>query len=414
MAAQRLLIVGLTFGLIFVEDLGRHASTATEPVKSVEMSAVVKGTNEFASDLYARLKDKTSENLFFSPYSISTALAMTYAGAAGETAKQMAQVLHFPVPESELHQTMTRLRDILRADKQAGFQLRVASRLWGQKGYEFLPEFLQATRKYYGAELGVLDFAQKTEAARQDINQWVEKQTEDKIKDLLAPGALDPSAKLVLTNAIYFKGNWQEQFSKNATKNAPFHISAAKEVSVPMMHQAEHFGYRASEDLQILEIPYAKGKLSMIVFLPKEIEGLSKLEKKLTEENLQGWTKGLGQQQVIVYVPRFKMTSQFSLKDTLQAMGMSLAFDDRKADFSRMSTGEGLYISAVVHKAFVDVNEEGTEAAAATGVVMMPTAAAPSREEPPTFRADHPFLFVIRENQTGAILFMGRVRNPKE
>ena len=161
-------------------------------------------------------------------------------------------------------------------------------------------------------------------------------------------------------------------------------------------------------------MPYAKGELSMIVLLPKEIEGLPQLEKKLTQENLQEWTKGLRRQKVIVYVPRFKMTSQFGLKDTLQAMGMTLAFDDRKADFSRMSRGEGLYISAVVHKAFVDVNEEGTEAAAATGVVMMPTAAPVRPEEPPVFRADHPFLFLIRENQTGSILFMGRVVNPRE
>ena len=377
-------------------------------------SAVVKGNNEFATDLYGRLKDKTSGNLFFSPYSISTALAMTYAGAAGETQKQMAEVLHFTVPEPELHEAMARLRSSLLADKKKGYELRVANRLWGQKGYEFLPEFLQTTRKYYGAELGVLDFAKNTEAARQEINAWVEKQTEEKIKDLLAPGVLDPQTRLVLTNAIYFKGNWQEKFEKDATKDAPFHLSADKEVTVPMMHQTEQFGYRATDDLQVLEMPYAKGELSMIVLLPKEIEGLPQLEKKLTQANLQEWTKGLRRQKVIVYVPRFKMTSQFGLKDTLQAMGMTLAFDDQEGRFlPHEPASEGLYISAVVHKAFVDVNEEGTEAAAATGVVMMPMAARLRPEQPPTFRADHPFLFLIRDNQTGSILFMGRVANPK-
>jgi len=399
-----------------LKPLGQASKTENrkgESAKEAKMSAVVEGNNRFATDLYARLGQKTSKNLFFSPYSISTALAMTYVGAAGETEKQMAQVLHFTVPKVELNYAMARLRSSFLADTKKGYQLRVANRLWGQKGYEFLTEFLQTTRTDYGAELAVVDFA-LTEQARREINGWVEKQTEEKIKDLLAPGVLDPRTRLVLTNAIYFKGNWQEKFSKDATQDAPFHLSADKEVTVSMMHQTERFGYRAVDDLQILEMPYAKGELSMIVLLPKGIEGLSLLEKKLTLEKLQEWSKGLRRQRVIVYVPRFTMTSEFSLKDTLQALGMTLAFDDQKADFSRMSRSEGLYISAVVHKAFVDVNEEGTEAAAATGVVMMPTAAPVAPEEPPTFRADHPFLFLIRENQTGSILFMGRVTNPKQ
>ena len=329
MAARSLLIVAFAFGLT---RAGRPAG-AVEP----RGTGVVQGNNRFAVGLYGRLRSTTSGNLFLSPYSISTALAMTYAGAAGETGKQMAEVLHFTVPEPELHEAMASLGNSLLADKKKGYQLRVANRLWGQKGYEFLPEFLQTTRKHYGAELGILDFAQDTEAARREINGWVEKQTEEKIKDLLAPGVLDPMTRLVLTNAIYFKGDWQQKFNKKATKDAPFHVSADKEVMVPMMHQTEQFGYRAVDGLQVLEMPYANGELSMIVLLPKDIEGLPQLEKKLTQENLREWTKGLRRQKVIVYVPRFKMTSQFGLKDTLQAMGMTLAFDDRKADFSRMS-----------------------------------------------------------------------------
>lgn len=399
-----------------VKPVGRASTTRGQPSqtgKGARMSEIVKGNNHFATDLYAHLKDKTSGNLFFSPYSISTALAMTYAGAAGETRRQMAQVLHFTVSEQELHQAMARLRENLLVDSKKGYQLRVANRLWGQKGYEFLPEFLQTTRSGYGAELGVLDFAQATEPARREINAWVEQQTEEKIKDLLAPGVLDPSTRLVLTNAIYFKGNWQEQFEKDATEDAPFHVSADREVTVPMMHQTERFGYRAADGLQILEMPYAKGELSMLVLLQKEIEGLPRLEKKLTQANLQEWTKGLRRQKVIVYVPRFKMTSQFGLKDTLQAMGMRLAFEPGKADFSGMSRSDELFISAVIHKAFVDVNEEGTEAAAATGVAVAATAA-PVQEEPPVFRADRPFVFMIRDNRTGSIVFMGRVVNPKE
>lgn len=418
MAARSILVVGFALGLVLVQPVSRLAS-ATEPqqkAEGVKMSEIVGGDSRFATDLYARLKEKTSGNLFFSPYSVSAALAMTYAGAAGETQKQMAEVLHFTVTESELHKAMARLRSSLLADTKKGYQLRVANRLWGRKGYEFLPEFLQTTRRYYGAEMGIVDFAENTEAARQEINGWVEKQTEEKIKDLLGPGVLDPRTRLVLTNAIYFKGDWQKKFNKKTTKEAPFHLSADKEVMVPMMRQTEQFGYLAVGDLQVLEMPYANGELSMVVLLPKEIGGLPQLEKKVTQANLQEWTKGLRRQKVIVYVPRFKMTSQFGLKDTLQAMGMKLAFDDEKADFSRMSRKEGLYISAVIHKAFVDVNEEGTEAAVATGVVMKMKKgpARPRSEETPVFRADHPFVFLIRDNRTGSIVFMGRVVNPKD
>ncbi len=422
MIARKFLVIGLAIGLLLAVQLTGRWARAIQPTKNEGRNdkigngmttVVIKGNNGFATDLYTRLKDKTSGNLFFSPYSISAALAMTYAGATGETQKQMAEVLHFTVPESELNQAMDRIRKSLLADKKKGYQLQVANRLWGQKGHEFLPEFLQMTRKFYGAELGVLDFAQDAESARQEINQWVGKQTEDKIKDLLPVNSVDATTRLVLTNAIYFKGNWQEKFNKNATKDAPFHVSADREITVPMMHQTKSFGYRVTEDLQVLEIPYAKGELSMVVLLPKEIEGLPQLEKNLTQANLQEWTKGLRRQKVFVYVPRFKMTSQFGLKDTLQAMGMTLAFD-QKADFSRMSSKEGLCISAVIHKAFVDVNEEGTEAAAATGIIMAPTAAPFRPQEPIIFRADHPFLFLIRDNQTGSILFVGRVANPKE
>ena len=392
-------------------ELSKMGERASEKAEGAEMSEIVEGNNRFAVGLYAKLKDSTSENLFFSPYSLSTALAMTYAGAAGETGKQMAEVLRFTVSESELHPAMGQLiRMLLRKEK--GYQFRVANRLWGQKGYEFLPEFLNTTQNHYGAELGELDFARQTEDARRAINQWVEKETERKIKDLIPPGLLAQDTRLVLTNAIYFKGNWRDQFEKEATQDAPFYVSADKEVTVPMMHQIERFGYRAAEDMQILEMPYADNALSMVVLLPKDKEGLAELEKRITHDDLRDSTRGLRPREVSVFLPRFTMTSQFSLKDVLQSMGMTLAFDEGRADFSRMSRSEQLFISAVVHKAFVDVNEEGTEAAAATGVIMAPTAA-PVQEEPPVFRADHPFVFLIRDNRTGSIVFMGRVANPK-
>jgi serpin B len=420
MDANRLSAVAFGVGMILtISSAGQMACAVEPPIPARSEEArpapdVAKGNNQFAGDIYGHIKDKTPGNLFLSPYSISTALAMTYAGSADETQRQMAEVLHFTGPEPELHQAMARLQQSLGVEKTKGYELRVANRLWGQKGYEFLSGFLMTTRQQYGAELGVLDFAEHTEAARQEINTWVERQTKNKIRELLPPGVIEARTKLVLTNAIYFKGKWQEQFEKQATKDTPFHLSADKEVAVPMMHQVNPFGYRAIDDLQVLEMPYADGELSMIVLLPKEIEGLAELEKKLTQENIEQWTKGLRRQNVIAFVPRFTMTSEFSLKDTLQAMGMTLAFDAKKADFSRMSRGEGLYISAVVHKAFADVNEEGTEAAAATGVVMAPRSAPVRPEQPPVFRADHPFVFLIRHNPTGSILFMGRVVNPRD
>ncbi len=411
------LALGLAVGIALftpstqaVEPVKTGPANSKDRVERAGMPALVAGNNRFAVDLYGRLRSATSGNLFFSPYSISTALAMTLAGSAGDTQKQMAEVLHFTVPEPELHRLMAQLRQNLRADAKRGYQLRIANRLWGHKGYEFLPEFLATTREHYAADLGVVDFVRNAEAGRQEINRWVETETERKITDLIPPGAIDAATRLVLANAIYFKANWQDKFNERLTADTPFHIPGGEEVTVPMMHQTRSFGYQAADGLQVLEMPYVDGKLSMLVLLPKEIEGLPALEEKLTAENLRQWTTGLRRQRVIVYLPRFKLTSQFGLNDALQAMGMTLAFDDLKADFSRMSPGEGLYISAVVHKAFVDVNEEGTEAAAATGVIMAPRAAIV--DEPPTFRADHPFLFLIRDNQTGSILFIGRVANP--
>ena len=217
----------------------------------------------------------------------------------------------------------------------------------------------------------------------------------------------------MLTNAIYFKARWTHEFSKSATTDAPFHISDSQQITVPMMHQTHRLRYGASDDLQVLELPYAQdGSLSMLILLPKKIDGLADLEKRLTSENLQKWSAGLQSRPVKVHLPKFKMTSEFSLKDVLESMGMPLAFSD-KADFSRMSTEEQLFISAVIHKAFVDVNEEGTEAAAATAIVMRATAAFPAPEEPVEFRADHPFVFLIRDNRTQSILFLGSLVNPK-
>ena len=384
-------------------DVQNPRSQSPRPTE--EARQVAQSTNTFAIDLYKKLKTE-DENLFFSPASIATALAMTYAGAEGQTERQMAEVLHFRLEEDRLHNGFADFSQILNSTGK-GYQLTMANRLWGQKDYPFQPGFLTLTRKAYGAELAPVDFAQ-SEQARRQINDWVEKQTQGKIEDLIPSGLLDSATRMVLTNAIYFKGKWAAEFSKNATKPTPFHISEGKQVNVPMMHQKESFPYAETGDLKLLELPYGGQDLSMVVLLPKKQNALADLESQLSAESLAEWSKSARKQEVLVFLPRFKMTAEFELAKVLGALGMTLPFSDR-ADFSGMSSAEDLMISEVLHKAFVEVNEEGTEAAAATGVVVRVTAAP---AEPVVFKADHPFLFLIRDNRTGAILFLGRVMNP--
>ncbi|MGA2539351.1 MAG: serpin family protein, partial [Terracidiphilus sp.] len=341
----------------------------------------------------------------------STALAMAYAGARGETAAQMATTLHFTLPPDKLHPAMGALLESLNED-HPGYQLRVADALWAEQDYKFLDAYLNLTKADYGAGLHSMDFKTAHEAARATINQWVEQKTEDKIKDLLPAGSLTPDTRLVLTNAIYFKGDWLTQFNKAATADEDFHLSSAQTIKAPLMHLETKLRYVDGGSFQIVDIPYKSGELSMIVLLPKDLDGLSALEHSFTAANLEQWLGTLqGQQKVILTLPKFKMTRQFELGGTLSAMGMGQAFSPRSADFSDMTGQRDLWISSVVHKAFVDVNEEGTEAAAATGTVMRSMAM--SRQQPPVvFRADHPFLFLIRDNRSGGILFMGRVADP--
>lgn len=372
------------------------------------MDSLVQGDTEFAFDLYGKLK-ATQGNLFFSPYSISTALAMTYAGARGTTALQMAQALHFSLDQEQLHPAFASLKANLDAVEAKGeIRLRIANALWPQTGYPLLEEFLDLAREYYGALITPLDYGD-AEAARATINTWIEDKTEGKIKNLIPPGVLDALTRLVLSNAIYFKGNWARQFNQQLTRDAPFWPTPDVQVTVPMMTQQQRFRYAESDGLQILELPYAGDDLSMIVLLPGKIDGLAQLEAALTVDNLEKWTGHLWNREVRVFLPRLKMTSQFRLKDALASMGMRDAFSLEKADFSGMDGIGWLYISAALHKAFIEVNEEGTEAAAATAVVIGLRAQV---EPPPTFRADHPFMFLIRENSTGSILFMGRVADP--
>jgi len=371
---------------------------------------MVNDNTAFTLDLYTQLKSKEG-NLFFSPFSISTALGMTYAGARENTAKQMADVLHFPEGQDQLHHAMGDLiSDLNDVQKQGDIELRVANALWAQKDYKFLKEFSRVILNSYRAELKHVDFAIVHEAARQAINAWVEQQTNQKIKDMIQPGVLDALTRLVLVNAIYFRGFWDSQFKESDTRDHDFWISPQSRLSKPMMHQEKKFRYFEDERLQILEMPYKNRVLSLVVLLPKKRYGLVELESSLNLENIMSWQNRMQERKVEVFFPKFKIESQFSLSSNLIAMGMSDAFSPDRADFSGMVGHKNLYISAVIHKAFVQVNEEGTEAAAATGAVVGVTSIALPL---PVFKADHPFIFFIRDNASQSILFFGRIIDPQ-
>ncbi len=373
---------------------------------------VAEAGNRFAVDLYRQLDKEQSGNLFFSPGSISVALAMTMAGARGRTEAEMAEVLHLAGNREAIGAAYGKLlRQWNEDDRDRGYQLRVANRLWGQRGYKILDPFLVLTRRCYGAEMALVDYVGDAEGARLEINTWVEKQTEDKIKDLLQQGVIDNMTRLVLTNAVYFKGDWDMPFEESSTRKQDFKLSAAKTVKAPLMYQTEWFGYFEQPELQVLEMPYRGEDLSMIVLLPKAIDGLDAVERSLTLDKLKSLQSKLQWQKVRTYMPKFKLESSFNLNNTLKSIGMKLAFS-QSADFSGISGHKDLYLSDVVHKAFVDVNESGTEAAAATAAVMTMKSAPPPPRPIPVFRADHPFIFMIRENRTGGILFLGRVVNP--
>jgi serpin B len=376
------------------------------------LQQLVTDQNRFAVDFYQQVQGSEG-NLFFSPASLSTALGMTYAGARGQTAQQMAQAMRFDLPPEQLHPAFAWLvRDLNGAGGSRGYTLDVANALWGQKGYAFVPSFNQLLETDYGAALHPLDFSASPEASRRTINQWVEQHTHNKIKDLIPSGALDQYTRLVLTNAIYFKGKWDRQFKTEQTRPQPFKLSDGKTVDVPMMHQMKGFRLLQGDGFAALEMPYVGGDLSMVVFLPEKADGLGAFEKQITADRLAGWIDSMHKAtptDVVVTFPKFTFTRSIALKPILSRMGMPLAFS-READFSGMNGGkEPLYISDAFHQAFVKVDEEGTEAAAATGVGM----AAASVRVAPAFTADHPFVFVIRQNLTGSILFMGRVVSPQ-
>ena len=379
---------------------------------------VSEANNRFAFSLYSRLvreKEYSGSNLFFSPFSLSSAMALTCEGARGRTADEIRSVFFFPDNTTALRGGFSGMNAAVNGGDPK-YTLRTANALWAEKTYPFLSDYVSTASRYYGARTTNLDFISHPEDSRVTINSWVENQTEDRIKDLIPGGAIDPATRLVITNAIYFKGSWVKQFDRNRTTDMDFRTGAGTTVKVPMMQRTDEgsvYLYAENNNLQMLSIPYdhSTGRnLSMVILLPK-IDALTETEASLNAGSLAALQQSAGTRRVMVYFPKFTLNTRYSLPAVLSAMGMPTAFTP-SADFSGMDGTKNLLISDVIHQAFVEVNEEGTEAAAATAVVMK-LAAAPVNPEPvPVFRADHPFIFIIQDDETGAILFMGRVVNP--
>jgi serpin B len=397
-------------GEVLKSDKERITSPDVNPS---EQALLIEGNSAFAFELYQALKGKEG-NLFYSPYSISVALAMTYAGARGETAQQMAATLQFLLEQERLHPAFNWLDAELASRGEGaegqdgeGFRLNIVNAIWGQKDYEFLSDFLDVLAENYGAGLRILDFINETEKSRLTINEWVSDQTEGRIKDLIPQGAIDALTRLVLTNAIYFNAAWEYPFDEDMTADGPFYLLDGGQVSVPMMKQTEAFGYTEGEGYQAVELQYDGNELSMVILLP-EAGQFQAFEEGLQSQQVSDIISGLQLTEVALTMPKFEFDSEFSLKDTLAGMGMPIAFSGA-ADFSGMTGTLDLCISEVLHKAFVSVDEAGTEAAAATAVIV---GEAGMPGQPAEVTIDHPFIFLIRDIETGAILFVGRVLNP--
>ncbi|MDP2908336.1 MAG: serpin family protein [Nanoarchaeota archaeon] len=370
------------------------------------LESVVSANNSFALDFYRECV-QSEGNIFFSPYSISSALAMTYEGAKGSTAEEMEKVLHFPKKAGMRKGFMGLNSEINKGEKD--YKLSTANALWAQHHYKNLKAYNKNVEIYYNREARNMDFAKDPEGSRNTMNTWVEDHTNKKIKDLIPQGVIDEATRLVLTNAVYFFSKWLKPFSKDRTYDAEFLTTTGK-VDAKMMRfpEEQHLNYAEKDNIQILELPYTGDEVSMLFLLPKLGE-MGNLEKILSVEKINEWRQILAKESVQAYIPKFKFTAKYSMAGTLSNMGMPTAFSGA-ADFSGMTGKKDLQISQVIHQAFIDVNEESTEAAGATAVIIRCTSAMEPQYK--TFMADHPFLFLIQQRKTGNILFQGRMSNP--
>jgi len=409
-------ILALGFFVILTQfsliSCGSRKKTTQQENDLLKNTTIEMRNNKFAFDLYNAISSIHDENLVISPFSISTALAMTYAGADGNTARQMARTLYFERDQENFHKNFSEWMNAIIEKGEAKKQLQIANSLWPQEDYPFLDEFMNLIREYYGSAFYKVNYKDDREQIRQQINAWVEKHTNNLIKDLIQPGVLVDDTRLVLVNAIYFLSNWKIAFDEDATHNNAFNISREKTVNVPFMYMKDDLNYTETDNFQALELEYEGSDFSMLIVLPAENINLDEFMKNFDALAFAETMNILEKQKVQVYLPSFKVRSKFDLEKLLASMGMPDAFSNR-ADFSNMTPLNDLKIDKVIHEAFIDVNEEGTEAAASTAVVIIIKSAI---IDPPEniFRADRPFFYVIRENKSNSILFMGKILNPDE
>ena len=375
---------------------------------------IVEGNNKFAFKLFRELKSGTGKILFYSPFSISTALAMTYSGARGETALQMSRIMNFQQNE-KFHADYKHLLDRLNRGTEGKIKLNIANGLWAQKNFKFLDSYFDLVKSNYKSELKNVDFTDdmEKEKTRKEINAWVEHQTNNKIKDLLSQNDLSSLTRMVLVNAIYFYGKWAEPFKKAETRPDDFFLSERTRIKVPFMNQDGRYNYFEDSKIKAIEIPYKGNKASMVIFLPNKKNGMAAFENWFNYKYYLDIIASFQSITVKLSLPKFQSTCKTDLENTLSQMGMPLAFSPDSADFSGMTGKRDLFISKIIHQAFIDVSEQGTEAAAATAVTMVCTSA-PNSPQPKVFDADHPFVFLIKDNTTGSILFMGKVMNPED
>jgi len=376
--------------------------------KGEGVKEIIDSNNNFAFNLYFNLKEK-EENIFFSPFSISSAFLLCYEGSKGNTKKEIEDVFGFPPDENIRRPSFEKiLKEINKKDKK--YILNSANALWIQKDYKILKEYKEIVKKYYLSEIENLDFINEGEKSRRIINSWVEEKTQGKIKDLIPEGAIDVLTRAIITNAIYFKGKWLKEFKIENTYEGDFYINENDKIKVFMMRmEGEMFNYYEDEKVQVLEIPYTGDEISFFIFLPKSFD-INSINDYLNYEKFKEIKDKMVKEEIDIHIPKFKIETKYFLNDVLYEMGIKDAFLDIKADFSGITGKKELYISKVLHKAFVEINEEGTEAAAATGIVMEITSVRLRK----IFKADHPFVFIIHENKYGNILFFGRIINPQK
>jgi serpin B len=411
-AGAAAVLVAVAGGLFALYRSGAFSPSQKPDYRGYSASNITEANNLFAFEFYSAIKGEEG-NVFFSPFSITSAFAMVYDGARGQTADELSSVFHLPEDVNTVREEYASIYGEINA-KDRKYELKTANAFWAQEDYPFLSDYLSAVKHYYGGEIRNLDFGGNPTGSAGTINNWVEEKTNGKIKDLIPASAISGDTKAILTNAIYFKGEWVKQFDESETEKEKFKTDKSGTVVADMMRRTDNksvFGYMENQELQALEMPYAGDDLSALFLLPKS-GSADKLAEGMDAKALSELAAEIEEQRVDVYVPRFKFETEYTMSGILKNMGLTAPFSDA-ADFSGITGKQDLKIDEAIHKAYVEVNEEGTEAAAATGIVVGITSTMP-KEEPkiPEFRADHPFLFIIQHKATGMVLFMGRVSNP--